>query len=49
MSRLKIMQWKAEDLPALRELESAIVELWRKHPDMTDHVPGRAYEGAFER
>src|SRR6266550_8949112 len=42
------MQWKDEDLPALRELESAIVELWRKHPDMTDHVAGRAYEGAFQ-
>ncbi len=42
------MQWKDEDLPAMRELESVIVELWRKHPDMTDYVAGRAYEGAFQ-
>lgn len=42
------MQWKDEELPALRELESAIVELWRKHPDMTDYVAGRAYEGTFQ-
>lgn len=42
------MQWKDEELPALQELESAINELWRKHPDMTDYVAGRAYEGAFQ-
>jgi hypothetical protein len=42
------MRWKDEALPALHELESAIVELWRKHPDMTDYVAGRAYEGAFQ-
>jgi len=42
------MQWKDEDLPALRELESAVVELWRRHPDMSDHVAGRAYEAAFQ-
>ncbi len=42
------MKWKDEDLPALRELESAIVELWRRHPDMSDHVARRAYEAAFQ-
>ena len=25
-----------------------MVALWRKHPDMTDYVAGRAYQGAFE-
>lgn len=42
------MRWKDEDLPALRELETAVVELWRKHPDMTDYVASRAFEGAFQ-
>ena len=42
------MTWKDEDLPALRELESVIVELWRKHPDMTDHVAARAFEAAYQ-
>lgn len=42
------MTWKDEDLPALRELESAVVEVWRQHPDMTDHVVARAYEAAYQ-
>ena len=42
------MQWKDEELPALQEMESALVALWRKHPDMTDYTAGRAYEGAFQ-
>lgn len=42
------MNWKDEDLPALRELESALVAVWRIHPDMTDHVAARAYEAAFQ-
>ena len=33
----------------LQNLEFAVVELWRKHPDMTDYVAQRAYEAAFER
>jgi hypothetical protein len=31
-----------EDLPALRELEFAVGELWRRHPDMTDYAAARA-------
>lgn len=26
-----------------------MVQVWRKHPDMTDYVAQRAYEAAFER
>ena len=32
------MNWKENDLAALHEFEAALNELWRKHPDMTDHV-----------
>ena len=42
------MQWKDEDLCALRELEAVMVELWREHTDMTDYVARRAYESAFQ-
>ncbi len=42
------MNWNEEDLAALRELEAAIVELWQKHPDLTDHVAARAYEAAYQ-
>jgi hypothetical protein len=39
---------KDEDLPALQELETAIVMIWRRHPDMTDYVANRAYEAAVQ-
>lgn len=37
-----------QDLPALEEIETAIVGIWRRHPDMTDYVANRAYEAAFQ-
>lgn len=42
------MKWKEVDLPALRELESAVLELWRRQPELTDYTAGRAYEAAFQ-
>lgn len=42
------MVWKVEDLDALKELETAVAEVWSKNPDMTDYVAGRAYESAFQ-
>jgi hypothetical protein len=36
------------NLDVLQNLEFAVVEVWRKHPDMTDYVALRAYEAAFE-
>jgi len=36
------------NLEVLQNLEFAVVEVWRKHPDMTDYVAQRAYEAAFE-
>ncbi len=41
------MKWKDEDLPALRELETAVVRVWRANPAMTDYVAERAYEAAY--
>jgi hypothetical protein len=42
------MKWNDEDLPPLRELESAVMGVWRASPDMTDHVAARAYEAPFQ-
>jgi hypothetical protein len=42
------MNWNAADLAALQELETAIAEVFRKHPDMTDYVAARAYESTFQ-
>jgi hypothetical protein len=36
------------NLDVLQNLELAVVEVWRSHPDMTDYVAQRAYEAAFE-
>jgi hypothetical protein len=41
------MTLKDDDLPALKELETAITEVWNRNPDMTDYVAARAYEAAF--
>jgi len=41
------MKWKQdENLDVLQNLEFAVVEVWRKHPEMTDYVAQRAYEAA---
>jgi hypothetical protein len=42
------MKWKDEDLPALRELEAAVVQLWLQHPEMNDYMAGRACETACQ-
>lgn len=38
-----------KNLDVLQNLESAVIEVWRRHPEMSDHVVGRAYEAVFER
>ena len=41
------MKWKQdENLDVLQNLEFAIVEVWRAHPEMTDYSAQRAYEAA---
>jgi hypothetical protein len=35
-----------EHLDVLQNLEFAIVEVWREHPEMTDYSAQRAYEAA---
>lgn len=42
------MNWKEQDLPALRELESTILRIWSRHEEMNDYVAGRAYEAAYQ-
>ena len=42
------MKWKDEDLPALRELEHCVMQVWEAHDDMTDHTAGRAYEAGYK-
>jgi hypothetical protein len=41
------MKWGEDNLDILQNLEFAVVEVWRRHPEMTDHVAARAYEAAF--
>jgi hypothetical protein len=43
------MKWKNEDLPALRALEAAALEVWKKHEDMSDYVVARAYEALYQQ
>lgn len=40
------MKWREENLDVLQNLEFAIVEVWRAHPEMTDYSAQRAYEAA---
>ncbi len=42
------MKWDDRNLDILQNLEFAVVEVWRGHPDITDYVAQRAYEAAFE-
>lgn len=42
------MTWKEGALPALRELESTVLEIWTQHPEMNDYHAGRAYEAAYQ-
>jgi hypothetical protein len=40
------MKFAEENLDVLQNLEFAIVEVWRAHPEMTDYHAQRAYEAA---
>jgi len=42
------MHMKDEDLPALRELESAVIAVWIRRPEMSDYAAGCAYEAAHQ-
>ncbi|MGA2244357.1 MAG: hypothetical protein ABSH48_05095 [Verrucomicrobiota bacterium] len=42
------MNWKDADLPALQELEAAVLAVWKTHSDMNDYAAGRAYEAAHQ-
>ena len=42
------MNLRDEDLPALRELESAVIAVWIRQPEMSDYAAGRAYETAHQ-
>jgi hypothetical protein len=42
------MKWKDEDLPALQELESAVLGFWRRQPELTNYAAMRAYEAAHQ-
>jgi hypothetical protein len=37
-----------DNIDVLQNLEFAIVQVWRGHPEMTDYVAVRAYEAAFQ-
>ena len=43
------MNSEPKNLDVLQNLEFAVVEVFRKHREMSDHVAARAYEAAFER
>ncbi len=40
------MKWQEEHLDVLQNLEFAMVQVWRAHPEMTDYSALRAYETA---
>ena len=40
------MKFAEENLDVLQNLEFAIVQVWRAHPEMTDYSAQRAYETA---
>jgi hypothetical protein len=43
------MNSEPKNIDILQNLEFAVVEVYRKHREMSDHVAARAYEAAFER
>ncbi len=43
------MRWGPDNIDILQNLEFAVVEIWRRSPEMSDHAAARAYEAAFER
>ena len=42
------MSAEPQNIDVLQNLEFAVVNIWRKHRDMSDYVAARAYEAAFE-
>lgn len=42
------MKWTDDKLDILQNLEFSVVEVWRKHSEMTDYTALRAYEAAFQ-
>ena len=42
------MNGDVPNLDVLQNLEFAVVQIWRAHPEMTDYVALRAYEAAFQ-
>src|SRR5262249_38091009 len=42
------MNPEPKNLDVLQNLEFAVVNVWRQHPEMNDYAAGRAYEAAFE-
>lgn len=43
------MNSEPKNIDVLQNLEFAVIRVWRKHREMSDHVAARAYEAAFER
>jgi hypothetical protein len=43
------MSAEPKNIDVLQNLEFAVVNVWGKHREMSDHVAARAYEAAFER
>jgi hypothetical protein len=42
------VKWADDNLDLLQNMELSVVEIWRAHPEMSDHVALRAYEAAFQ-
>jgi hypothetical protein len=42
------MKWTNDNLDVLQNLEFAVVQVWRAHPEMTDYTAARAYEAALQ-
>jgi hypothetical protein len=38
-----------ENLDILQNLESAVAQVWRRHPEMSDYVAQRAYDAAYQQ
>jgi hypothetical protein len=43
------MNSEPRNADVLQNLEFAVIQIWRKHHELSDHVAARAYETAFER
>ena len=43
------MNSEPKNIDVSQNLEFAVIEVWRRHREMSDHVAARAYAAAFER